>query len=143
MYYRVRLLFDAALQSYEKQTGMKLIDRPFARQLENCPSIDSVMDILQQQSRALIEFCGDDGKVIKSLKPHRRQVISCSSLWLGQRCRTRPARRRCLRDSDSISTIIKENPMKFVKLLSDWSVLTKVMANGHDLTTNLESQGIY
>jgi hypothetical protein len=41
------------------------------------------------------------------------------------------------------STIIKENPMKFVKLLSDWSVLTKVMANGHDLTTNLESQGIY
>ena len=41
------------------------------------------------------------------------------------------------------STIIKENPMKFVKLLSDWSVLTKVMANGHDLATNLESQGIY
>ena len=42
-----------------------------------------------------------------------------------------------------LSTIIKENPMKFVKLLSDWSVLTKVMANGHDLATNLESQRIY
>jgi hypothetical protein len=81
MYYRVRLLFDAALQSYEKQTGIKLIDHPFARQLENCPSIDSVVDILQQQSRALIEFCGDDGKVIKSLKrtAHVLNALSTST----------------------------------------------------------------
>ena len=81
MYYRVRLLFDAALQSYEKQTGIKLIDHPFARQLENCPSIDSVVDILQQQSRALIEFCGADGKVIKSLKrtAHVLHALSTST----------------------------------------------------------------
>jgi hypothetical protein len=65
---RLQLLFDAALQSYEKQTGMKLIDHPLARQLENCHSVASVMDILQQQARALTEFRGDDGRVMKSLK---------------------------------------------------------------------------
>ena len=65
---RLQLLFDATLQSYEKQTGMKLIDHPLARQLENCHSVASVMDILQQQARALTEFRGDDGRVMKSLK---------------------------------------------------------------------------
>ena len=46
------MLFDTALQSYEEQTGMRLIDHPLARQLDNCHSVDSVMDILQHQARA-------------------------------------------------------------------------------------------
>lgn len=66
--FRLQLLFDSALQSYEKQTGMKLIDHPLARQLENCHSVDSIMDILQQQARTLTEFRGDDGKVMRPLK---------------------------------------------------------------------------
>jgi fungal STAND N-terminal Goodbye domain len=65
---KLQLLFDAALQSYEKQTGMKLIDHPLTRQLENCHSVNSVMDVLQQQARALSEFRGDNGKAMKSLK---------------------------------------------------------------------------
>jgi len=65
---KLQLLFDAALQSYEKQTGMKLIDHPLTRQLENCHSVNSVMDVLQQQARALTELRGDDGKAMKSLK---------------------------------------------------------------------------
>ena len=64
----LQLLFDAALQSYEKQTGTKLIDHPLAKQLENCHSVDSVMDILRQQGRSLIELRGGDGKVMNSLK---------------------------------------------------------------------------
>ena len=64
----LQLLFDAALQSYEKQSGMKLIDHPLARQLENCHSVDSIMDILQQQVHVLIEFRGGNGKVMNSLK---------------------------------------------------------------------------
>jgi hypothetical protein len=64
----LQLLFDAALQGYEKQTGTKLIDHPIARELENCHSVDSIMDIIQQQARALIEHQEGDGKVMNSLK---------------------------------------------------------------------------
>ena len=65
---KLQLLFDAVLQNYEKQTGMKLIDHPLTRQLENCHSVNSVLDVLQQQARALTECRGDDGKAMKSLK---------------------------------------------------------------------------
>ena len=65
---RLQFLFDAALQSYEKQTGLKLIDHPLARQLENCHTVDSVMEILQHQARALTGFREDDGRVMSSLK---------------------------------------------------------------------------
>jgi len=65
---RLQLLFDAALQSYEKQTGMKLVNHPLARQLENCHSVNSIMGILQQQARPLSAFPGDGGKVMKLLK---------------------------------------------------------------------------
>jgi hypothetical protein len=60
-------LFDAALESYQKQTGTKLIDHPLAKQLENCNSVDAIMDVLQQQARAFTEF-RDDSKIRKSLK---------------------------------------------------------------------------
>jgi hypothetical protein len=45
-----------------------LIDHPLARQLENCHSVDAIMDALQQQAQAFTEFRGEDGKVKKSLK---------------------------------------------------------------------------
>jgi fungal STAND N-terminal Goodbye domain len=64
----LKSLFDAALESYEKQTGMKLICHPLARQLEDCHSVDAIMDVLQQQARTFTESRGDDGKVKKSLQ---------------------------------------------------------------------------
>jgi len=64
---RLEVLFDAALESYEKQTGMKLINHTLARQLENCHSVDAIMGLLQQQARTFTEFRGDHGKVKKSL----------------------------------------------------------------------------
>ncbi len=78
----LQLLFDAALQNYEKQTRMKLVDHPFAKQLQDCHSVDSVMEILQQQARALTEFRGDDGKVVKSLKRvvHVVHTLSTSTI---------------------------------------------------------------
>jgi hypothetical protein len=63
----LQLLFDAALQSYEKQTRLKLVDHPLSKQLETCHSVDSVMNILQQQVRNLTKFRGADGKVTRSL----------------------------------------------------------------------------
>ena len=65
---RLQLFFDTALQSYETQTGLKLIDHPLARQLENCHTVDSVVVILQHQASALTGFQEDDGKIMRSLK---------------------------------------------------------------------------
>ena len=61
-------LFDAALHDYEKQTGMKLVEDPLARQLENCNSVDSIIAILQEQARAFTQFRRHDDKVMKPLK---------------------------------------------------------------------------
>ena len=65
---RLQLLFDAALHSYEKQTGFKLIDHPLSTQLENCHTVDYIMEILQFQARAFSRFREDDGKSMSSLK---------------------------------------------------------------------------
>jgi hypothetical protein len=61
-------LFNAALQDYENQTGTRLVDHPFAKQLETCDSVNSVTAILQEQAQIFHEFRGDDGKLMKSLK---------------------------------------------------------------------------
>ena len=82
---RLQVLFDTALQSYEKQTGMKLIDHPLATQLENCHSVDSILDVLQQQARAFTQCRGDNGKVMKSVRRavHVLHALS-SSTTLGE-----------------------------------------------------------
>ena len=78
---RVQFLFEAALESYESQTGMKLIDHPLARQLENCNSIESFTAVLQEQARSFSQFRGDNGKVMRSLKSVVRvlHVLSTST----------------------------------------------------------------
>lgn len=64
-------LFEAAVHDYQKQTGVKLIDHPLARKLENCNSVESITSVLQEQARSFIDFRrdeSDDGKVMKLLK---------------------------------------------------------------------------
>ena len=60
-------LFKAALLDYENQTGAKLIEHPFAKQLETCESVDSIHAILKKQVQISRKSKGDDGKM-KSLK---------------------------------------------------------------------------
>ena len=55
------MLFDIALQDYEKQTGTKLVDYPLAKQLEACDSVESVTTFLQERARAFHEFRGEVG----------------------------------------------------------------------------------
>jgi hypothetical protein len=78
---RLQLLFDTALQSYDKQTGLKLIDNPLARQLENCHTVDSVLLVLQHQAPALTGFREDEGRIMTSLKRvvHVLHALSTSS----------------------------------------------------------------
>jgi hypothetical protein len=59
-------LFNAALQEYTNQTGIKLDDHPIAKQLQNCDSVASISSLLQEQAQRFREF-REDGKIMKSL----------------------------------------------------------------------------
>ena len=61
-------LFNAALQNYENQTGTKLVEYPFAKQLETCESAESIAIVLQEQAQKFRKFRGNDGKIMKFLK---------------------------------------------------------------------------
>jgi hypothetical protein len=62
-----RALFESALQSYEKTTGITLADHPLAVQLQSCHTIESVTVALEGQVLAFGDFRGSD-RVMKSIK---------------------------------------------------------------------------
>jgi hypothetical protein len=64
---RLRVLFEAALQNYEEQTGIPLDKHPLAERLQNCNTVESVADVLREQMRSFSEFRGKD-RVMKPLK---------------------------------------------------------------------------
>jgi hypothetical protein len=61
---RLRVLFEAALQEYEKQTGIALANHPLAGQLQSCDSVESITAVLYQQIQT---FQGRD-KILKPLE---------------------------------------------------------------------------
>lgn len=63
----LQALFNAALQDYKDKTGNSLADHPFARQLQECNSVESISTILEEQARTFRDF-RDHGKLISSLK---------------------------------------------------------------------------
>ena len=60
-------LFAAALHDYESRTGISPVNHPFAKQLEECDSLDSIIDILREQAKRFREVKGDSGKLMKSI----------------------------------------------------------------------------
>ncbi len=64
---RLRVLFETALQDYERQTGIALAKHPLADQLQNCDSVESITAVLREQIQASNEFQGRD-KFLKPLK---------------------------------------------------------------------------
>ncbi|KAN0113682.1 hypothetical protein V8E52_007481 [Russula decolorans] len=62
-----QVLFESALQDYERQTGITLANHPLAERLQTCESAESVTALLQEQARALSEFRESD-KIMRSLK---------------------------------------------------------------------------
>ena len=65
---RLHLLFDASLQGYEKQTGLKLVNHPLVLELENCHTVDSIMEILQNKACTFTRFRDDGNKIMRSVK---------------------------------------------------------------------------
>ena len=64
----LKLLFEAALEEFEKRTGTNLLQHQIIDKLVNCQSADSVIDVLQQEAQAFRNFRGDDGRVMTWLK---------------------------------------------------------------------------
>jgi hypothetical protein len=63
---RLRVLFEDALQNYEKQTGIALAKHPLAGRLQNCNTVESVTVVLREQTRSFSEFRGKES-VMKPL----------------------------------------------------------------------------
>jgi hypothetical protein len=62
------LFFNAALKDYQNQTGMSLVDHPFAKQLEECNSVDSISSLIQENAQRFRDFRGEDSRIMESLK---------------------------------------------------------------------------
>ena len=64
---RLQVLFEVAMEDYEKMTGIVLSKHPLAEKLQNCDSVESVTAVFHEQTQAFSEFRGGD-KVLKLLK---------------------------------------------------------------------------
>jgi hypothetical protein len=62
------LLFEAALNEFEKRAGSNLVQHQVIQKLQSCESADSVIDVLQDQAQAFRNFRGDDGRLMKWFK---------------------------------------------------------------------------
>jgi hypothetical protein len=66
----LKLLFEAALNEFEKRVGTNLVQHHIIDKLVNCDSADSVIDVIQEQTQheAFRNFRGDDGKLMTWLR---------------------------------------------------------------------------
>ena len=63
----LKVIFEAALQDYERRTGIELAKHPLAERLQECHSVESITAVLHEQTQAFNEFRGKE-KVINLLK---------------------------------------------------------------------------
>jgi hypothetical protein len=65
----LRVLFEAALEDYELQTGIELAEHPLAERLQDseCDSVESVTVIIREQAQDFRKFREKD-KVLKPLE---------------------------------------------------------------------------
>jgi hypothetical protein len=78
-----QLIFDNALQSYEKCTKSDLFAHPLAAQLQDCNSPNTILYLMHQQVQGLHQSQRDDDKPTKWLDPTVR-VLYAFSETLGE-----------------------------------------------------------
>ncbi|KAH9060296.1 hypothetical protein EDB87DRAFT_1577044 [Lactarius vividus] len=66
---RFQDIFNAALESYQKQTNKDLIAHPLASQLQSCDSTGAIVAVLQDQVREFDQACSGDERLTKWLIP--------------------------------------------------------------------------
>jgi hypothetical protein len=63
----LQMLFESSLQDYEQQTGIALAKHPLVELLKECNSIESIIDVLREQTQTFSES-REKEKVMKPLK---------------------------------------------------------------------------
>ena len=66
---RFQEIFDAALQSYRKQTKKDLSAHPLASQLRSCDSTSAIIAVLEDQVREFDKSRSGDERLTKWLNP--------------------------------------------------------------------------
>ena len=65
----LKSLFQAALDEFEKKSGINLVQHQIFGKLMTCESVVSVVDVLHEQTKAFRDSRGDDhGKFMKWIK---------------------------------------------------------------------------
>jgi len=50
---RYQAIFESALKTYEKETGITLVEHPLSLQLQTCDTVESMTTLVQHQASAL------------------------------------------------------------------------------------------
>lgn len=64
-----KLIFDAALSDYKRNTGKDLLDHPLATELQRCDTVDAVLAILQDQATAFQPIKDGELGLMKRISP--------------------------------------------------------------------------
>ena len=64
---RFQMIFESALQAYERKTGITLAQYPFVVDLQNCHTIDSITTLLQGRTQAFNDFRERD-RMMKAIR---------------------------------------------------------------------------
>jgi glutamine synthetase len=62
-------ILDTALSDYAKQTGIDLTTHPSAQILQNCNSVDAVLNLLEDKQKQFQEYRDGNRKLMNCLKP--------------------------------------------------------------------------
>ena len=76
----VESLFSAALVEYTKKTGKDLRNDSITNKIGDHDNVDSISNVLQEQSRSFEEFRRGNTKLPQSLKPIVKSVQSLSTV---------------------------------------------------------------
>ena len=74
-------IFDVALDSYSKQTGIDLTKHPSADKLQNCRSSDDVFQILSERESAFKDYRDQHRNLIDCLRPVVQVVHAFSAVF--------------------------------------------------------------
>jgi hypothetical protein len=64
-----QFILDAALAEYREHTGVDLFQYPFAEKLQNCQSVDDILEHLQDKARDFKDHRNGNRQLIGCLKP--------------------------------------------------------------------------
>jgi hypothetical protein len=64
---RFQMLFESALQAYERKTRIILAQHPLAVNLQSCQSVDDITTLLQGQAQAFNDFRESD-RILRAIR---------------------------------------------------------------------------